>query len=77
MEGVDMHIYIQGVPKKSGISVQRSFYALKWPKIKKSKETDPPLKLNFTYKEVFSALYTTCIHRYTLGCPLGARFAEF
>ena len=33
---------IQGVPKKSGISVQRSFYALKWPKIKKSKETDPP-----------------------------------
>ena len=35
-------MYVQGVPKKSGISVQRSFLALKWPKIKKSKETDPP-----------------------------------
>ena len=39
---VYLRIDIQGVPKKSGISVQRSFYALKWPKIKKSKETDPP-----------------------------------
>ena len=35
-------LYIQGVPKKSGISFQRSFLALKWPKIKKNKETDPP-----------------------------------
>ena len=34
--------YLQGVSKKTGISVQGSFKALKWPKIKKSKKTDPP-----------------------------------
>ena len=33
--------YIQGVSKKTGISVQGSFNALNWPKIKKSKKTNP------------------------------------
>ena len=39
--GIDIYRYIQGVSKKTGISVQGSFEALKWPKIKKSKKTNP------------------------------------
>ena len=34
--------YLQGVPKKMGISVRGSFWGVKWPQIKKSKKTDPP-----------------------------------
>ena len=32
---------------------------------KKVEDKRPPLKFNFIYWEVFSALYTTCIHLYT------------
>ena len=48
------------VSKKTGISVQGSFKALKWPKIKKKQENKPHLKFNFTYWEGFSGQFVDC-----------------
>ena len=65
---------LQGVPKKMGISVRGSFWGVKWPQIKKSKKTDPPLKFNFTYWEGFPDQFYEYIryHYSTVSTPAPA-----
>ena len=50
------------VSKKTGISVQGSFNALKWPKIKNARKQTPPKIKFYLLWYLLSALYTTHIH---------------
>ena len=53
---------VTGCLKKKGDLCSGLNLGPKTAENQKVEENRPPLKFNFTYWEVFSALYTTCIH---------------